>query len=122
VDDPATQSRNNPPLTFKPREFLFGLLVAAIIVFAVAGARWYVRARTPASVDSCYAQLKQLQGAKDTWALEHKKRAEDTPDWTNIIGPKAYIARMPVCPRGGTYSLGPVGEAPRCSVPEHVLP
>jgi hypothetical protein len=122
VDDPATQPSKNPPIAFKPREFILGLLVAASIVFAVAGARWYVRARSPASVDSCHAHLKQLQSAKDTWASEHQKRGEDVPSWSDIIGAKAYIARMPVCPRSGAYTLGPVGEAPRCSIPEHVLP
>jgi hypothetical protein len=122
VDDPATQSRNNPPLVFKPREFLFGLFVAAIIVFAVTATRWYVRARTTSAVSSCHVHLKQLQGAKDTWALKHNKRPDDMPNWTDIIGPKAYIAQRPLCPQGGTYALGSVAQAPRCSIAEHVLP
>ena len=29
---------------------------------------------------------------------------------------------MPVCPAGGVYTLNPVGLAPICSVPGHVLP
>jgi len=26
---------------------------------------------------------------------------------------------MPVCPGGGTYTIGPVGELPQCSIPGH---
>jgi hypothetical protein len=121
VDEQPTQSVNNPPIGFKPREFLLGLGVAVVIVLAVAGSRWYFRARTVSAVSSCYANLKQLEGAKSTWALEHQKRVEDVPNLSNIIGPKAYIAVMPACPQGGTYTLGPVGQPPRCSIPEHTL-
>jgi hypothetical protein len=117
-----TQPDRNSPTAFKPREFAAGLLIAVAVVFAIAGTRWYVRARTPSSCNSCIANLKQLEGAKDTWALEHGKQKEDIPNWNDIIGEKAYIWRMPECPRGGTYTLGPVAERPRCSIPEHVLP
>lgn len=122
MDEQPTQSVNNPPIGFKPREFLLGIAVAVVIVMAVAASRWYFRASTVSAANSCSANLKQLEGAKSTWALEHQKRAEDVPSRTNIIGPKAYIAVMPVCPQGGTYALGPVGESPRCSIPEHTLP
>jgi hypothetical protein len=122
VDNQTTPSRNNPAIGFKPREFALGLAVAAAIVFAVAGVRWLMNSKTVSAASSCYAHLKQLQGAKDTWALDHGKRAEDIPKLSDIIGPKAYISRMPLCPQGGAYTLAPVGQPPRCSVPHHVLP
>lgn len=121
MDDEPNQTRNNPPIGFKPREFGLGLLVAIAIVLSVVGTRWYVRARTSAAVDSCYANLKQLDGAKSIWAINHKKLPDDVPQWTDIIGPNAYIRDMPICHRGGTYILGPVGQPPRCSIPEHTL-
>ncbi|HTD85321.1 MAG TPA: hypothetical protein VK850_01985, partial [Candidatus Binatia bacterium] len=79
MDDPAREQRNNPPIAFKPREFVLGLIVAVAIVFAVAGSRWFVRARTTSSASTCQAHLKQLQAAKDGWALDNHKRAEDLP-------------------------------------------
>gem|GEM_PF-7056323 len=34
----------------------------------------------------CQANLKQLEGAKASWALEHDKTTNDTPTWAEIIG------------------------------------
>jgi general secretion pathway protein G len=116
------QPRQDLKAGFKPRQFFLGLCIGAIIVLAVAGTRWFVKARTVSAVSSCYANLKQLQGAKDSWALNNHKRDEDLPKWTDLIGPNGYIRQMPICPQGGTYSLGPVSEPVRCSVPDHVLP
>jgi hypothetical protein len=116
-----SHARKEPVAPFKPREFFFGLVVAGGVVFAVAGARWVTQSATVSAVSSCHANLKQLQGAKDSWASSHGKQREDVPTWNDLVGAKAYIARQPTCPSDGTYTLGPVGEAPRCSVPEHVL-
>jgi hypothetical protein len=33
-----------------------------------------------------------------------------------------YLRRWPVCPAGGTYTIGAIGEPPTCSVPDHKLP
>lgn len=116
MDEQPTQSRNNPAIAFNAREFVIGLAIAAVIVFSVAGTRWYVRARTVQAVDICQANLRQIDGAKQHWTSEH---GQEIPTWTNLVGPKAPIAQMPICPGGGTYTLGPVGQAPRCSIPEH---
>ena len=33
-----------------------------------------------------------------------------------------YLPQMPVCPSGGTYTLGtPEGDPPACSIPGHTL-
>lgn len=122
VEPAGPEPIKNPPIGFKPREFFVGIAVAAAIVFCVAGARWYVRARTPASVNGCIAQLKNLEGAKHTWAAANQKRDQDVPNWSDIVGPNAYIGHMPICPEGGTYTLGPVSDPPRCSIEDHVLP
>jgi hypothetical protein len=98
---------------------------AVILVMLAAGFNavcLYVRGRTGASFESCIAKLKQIDGAKATWALEHDKRYQDVPKWSDLIGETNYIRRMPICPRGGTYTLGAVGEPVRCTVTEHVLP
>jgi len=69
----------------------------------------------------CIANLKQLCGAKATWALEANKATNDVPTDADLFGPAAYIRTKPTCPQGGTYTLGRVDEDPRCSILMHNL-
>jgi hypothetical protein len=80
--------------------------------FAIA---WY---RQPGNGNSCIANLKQMDGAKATWALENKKTNSDIPTTNELYGVMNYA---PVCPRGGIYTLGRVDERVRCSIPGHTL-
>jgi hypothetical protein len=97
----------------------FAVLLFA--VFLVCCALFFDRreARTPTEV--CIANLKQLDGAKGVWALEHLKQTNRVPNWDDILGDTNYIHRIPICPLGGTYTLGSFEEPPRCSIPGHVL-
>lgn len=70
----------------------------------------------------CWATLKQIEGAKGEWAWEQHKTTNDIPLDADLFGTNAYIRFKPVCPEGGTYRLGRVGEKPTCSVPGHILP
>src|SRR5262245_52322413 len=102
----------------------FVFVISILTVFALGALVAipnFIRARTPASKCSCTANIKQLDGAKATWALEKHKTNTDTPAMTDIIGPPAYIRDAPVCPLGGQYILGRVEQMPRCTVPEHFL-
>lgn len=71
--------------------------------------------------NSCIANLKQIDGATQQWALETRKLAKDPVDWKGI---QAYLLRgvLPVCPGGGVYQPGVnVSASPSCSVPGHKL-
>jgi hypothetical protein len=75
------------------------------------------------SRSACINNLRQIDGAKEQWALENKK-----PDGAAVVeqgrnGLLAYIKGFarPVCPSGGIYTLGPVGTNPTCSIPGHKL-
>lgn len=72
----------------------------------------------------CIADLKQLQGAKATWALEKHKTGADTPKDSDLFGPGKYIRENPICRQGGTYRLGKIGEPVTCSLGgvNHTLP
>jgi hypothetical protein len=79
----------------------------------------FVKARTVSQENACINNLRQIDGAKQQWALEKGKQATDVPTWDDL---KPYLGRIPVCPAGGTYTIGPVGEKPTCSIPGHRLP
>jgi hypothetical protein len=77
--------------------------------------------RVPASQCSCLANLKQMNGAKATWAMEGKHTSSETPTDSDLFGDTLYIRCKPVCPQGGKYSLGSISENVRCGVPGHTL-
>ena len=88
----------------------FGLLVTSC------------KPRDPFEGASCIARLRMIEGSKDAWMLEHHKTTNDVVTWDDI---RPYLSRegkaIPVCPAGGTYSLGRLRESASCSVPEHKL-
>lgn len=71
-------------------------------------------------VNTCINNLRQIQGAKQQWALENNKAADAVPTPPEIVG---YLPnqQIPQCPGGGRYTLNAVGVAPTCSLPGHVL-
>lgn len=73
-----------------------------------------------AVVSTCINNLRQIQAAKQQWALEHNRTANDIPAPTEIA---AYLPnhQMPQCPGGGQYSINAVGAAPTCSIAGHAL-
>jgi hypothetical protein len=73
-------------------------------------------------VDSCIENLREIDSAKQQWALEQRKQITDTPTWKDLvpyIGHGGFV--MPICPDGGNYTIGTVGEKPTCTNPKHVL-
>ena len=69
----------------------------------------------------CINNLRQIEVAKQQWALENDKTADAIPFAEDLL---PYLSNMvfPVCPSGGTYTINAVGLLPTCSVPGHVLP
>jgi hypothetical protein len=87
----------------------------------------FVKARETAQTNACINNLRQIDAAKNEWALENNKTTNDIPtaqDLNQYI--KGGFASLH-CPAGGTYTIGRVGETPTCSLgttvtPAHVLP
>ncbi len=74
--------------------------------------------------NACVNNLRLIDSAKQQWALEFKKTADDIPiedDLQPYLG-RGQKGEMPICPLGGVYSFGPIKEAPRCTIAGHVLP
>jgi DNA repair exonuclease SbcCD ATPase subunit len=77
--------------------------------------------KTQRDILICITNLRQLDAAKQQWALEHNKTADATPTAQDIL-PYLKDNTLPACPAGGTYTLNAVGQVPTCSFPVHVLP
>src|SRR6267378_1363936 len=81
------------------------IVVAIIGLLAAIAIPNFVKARAASQKNACIANLKQIDGAKATWALEQKKTNTDTPGPTDIYGATQYIRDQPLCPGGGVYAL-----------------
>ena len=92
------------------------IVVAIIGLLAAIAIPNFVKARTSSQKNACIANLKQVEGAKATWALENKKTSSDTPNTTDLYGATNYIRDEPKCPGGGTYALNQVDQKPTCTL------
>ncbi|MFO1487432.1 MAG: hypothetical protein U1F65_03045 [Verrucomicrobiota bacterium] len=73
-----------------------------------------------ASRNACINNLRQLDAAKQQWALEHNKTADAQPAGPDIL-PYMPGNAVPICPAGGSYTLNGMSKSPTCSVPGHAL-
>jgi len=95
------------------------IVVAIIGLLAAIAIPNFVKARQASQKSACIANLKQIEGAKATWALEEKKTNADEPTDAQLFGPTLYIRVKPGCPANGTYTIAKVDTRPSCSVAEH---
>jgi hypothetical protein len=79
----------------------------------------FMKARTHPCQNACINNLRQIDGAKEQWALEHHKKAGEPVTKEDEIQINAYIkGGAPKCPSGDSnahYSYNAVGVAPTCS-------
>jgi prepilin-type N-terminal cleavage/methylation domain-containing protein len=98
------------------------IVVAIIGLLAAIAIPNFVKARTASQTSACIANLKQIQGAIATWALEAKKSSSASVATAQIFGAANYIKVKPSCPAGGSYTITTVQTAPTCGVSGHTLP
>jgi hypothetical protein len=102
------------------REMVGGLMMAPMGLMASIAMPSFIKARTVSQQNACINNLRQLDSAKEQWAMVKNAADGAAPVEAEVL---EYIkgAAMPTCPDGGTYTLNPIGESPACSDPEHVL-
>ena len=101
------------------------LSVMALVIFPIVGLLAaiavpnFVKAREASLRSGCVNNLRLIDNAKATWALENRKADGTLPSDNDLFGATKYVPQKPACPKGGIYSLEPVGTKPTCSVQEH---
>ncbi len=103
----------------KKRIPLFVRIMLGVAVLAGAGAlilpTVVMRAGCGPNKNSCIANLKQIDGAIQQWALEHNVAETNAPVLTEAL---QYLkgGKLPVCPFGGSYASGKtVADPPTCT-------
>jgi len=107
------------------------IVVAIIGLLAAIAIPNFVRARTTAQQNACINNLRQIDGAKQQWALEQKAGATSSPADSDI---QPYMGRgsaggLPACPSDSTknfdtsYTVNNVSTPPTCNIntTNHVL-
>ena len=102
------------------------IVVAIIGLLAAIAIPNFVRARKTSQTNACINNLRQIDGAKQSWALENGKKSTDTPAASDI---QVYLGRGDsgsvsnvACPlnpsailgASGSYNINAVGTPPSC--------
>ena len=107
------------------------IVVAIIGLLAAIAIPNFVKARETARKNTCINNLRLIDGAKQSWALENNADATATPSEGNIApylgrpgANNATLAGAGVkCPDSGTYTLNNVATKPSCTYGNnHALP
>jgi hypothetical protein len=90
-------------------------IIAVIGLLAAIAIPSFVKARDTAQRTACVANMRVLDHAKEEAALAHSLKAGDTVTDKDLA---PYVKGAPasmVCPKGGHYTLNPIGQDPECS-------
>mgnify|MGYP005835863219 CR=1 FL=1 len=86
------------------------LIIAVLLAIAIPN---FMRARETSRAKSCCSNLRQIETAKEQWAMDNK--ASNGDEVTDDLWPD-YIKAEPLCPSSGTYTIGAVGTNASCSI------
>jgi len=100
------------------------IVVAIIGLLATMALPNFLRSRRTAQRTACIQNLRQIDGAKQTWALEHTAGSAAVPALSDI---QPYLGRgtlgtAPTCPADASktfatsYSLNDLQTAPTCMI------
>lgn len=97
------------------------IVVAIIGLLAAIAIPNFVKARTTAQKNACIANLNQIKGAIEQWALENKKGPTAAVTLIDISGAadKHIVKELNAgldCPGGGTYAVTDVQTNPSCTL------
>jgi len=99
--------------------FVFGLVA---IIYGIGE---IYNARIEAARLKCIENLRLIEIGKELWDLERNwprnVHAQDRK-WNEVVGTNRPLTNIPLCPRGGNYTLGNMFTKAKCSIPGHTLP
>ena len=94
------------------------LIIGILLAIAVPS---FMNARERSRTNACRSNLRQIQAAKEQWAMETNQASTATPVQGDLM--PTYMKSWPACPAAGTYTIGRVDQNPTCSVGgAHALP
>ena len=89
------------------------LIIAILLAIAIPN---FLRARETSRAKSCTANLRQIETAKEQWAMDTKAAATAAPTAPNLVPDYMRGTGMPLCPSSGSYSIGDMNTRPACGI------
>jgi prepilin-type N-terminal cleavage/methylation domain-containing protein len=93
------------------------LIIGILVAIAVPN---FIRARESARARACVANLRQIDSAKEQYAMDNRLAQGGTIGTLASLcgsGTTTYIkGGVPLCPSSGDYTVNILGEDPTCSV------
>jgi prepilin-type N-terminal cleavage/methylation domain-containing protein len=87
------------------------LIIGILLAIAVPN---FVRAREGSRAKACQGNLKQMESAKEQWAMDTRAAAGAAVTQADIV--PNYMKSMPTCPSSGAYTIGDLNTTPVCAV------
>ena len=79
-----------------------------------------VPAKATAQKNACVNNLRMLDRAKEEWSLQKKDEKGAVVSMPDMMaGEHSLVREVPKCPGGGEYTLGVIGESPKCTLAEN---
>ena len=88
------------------------LIIAILLAIAIPN---FLRARESSKAKSCQGNLRQVETAKEQWAMDTKAAADATPLEADLA-PDYIKGSFPACPSAGGYTIGDMNTRPVCDV------
>jgi prepilin-type N-terminal cleavage/methylation domain-containing protein len=114
---PMSKTFKNARKAFTLIEIMIVVLIIGILL-AIAVPN-FVRARAASRQKSCVSNLRQIDSAKEQFAMDNRKKNGDSVTLaSDLVGATLYIKTEPKCPStDGTYTPNAIGTAPVCPNP-----
>jgi hypothetical protein len=95
-------------------------LAAPVGLMAAVAIPSFVKARTTSQKNACINNLRQIESAKDQWAIE-TGQTNGTSVTMKDLAPYLKNPQKIKCPSGGKYQLNPIGSETTCTEEGHKL-
>jgi len=119
------ENKSKSKRSFSPLGVVIILSILALV--ALVAIPNFIRARTTSAMNACINNLRQIDAAKQQWALENNKTNSDTIiTWEDV---KPYLGRGAMgsldsisCPHdltknsSNSYTLGDLSTKPKCKI------
>lgn len=94
------------------------IVVAIIGLLAAIAIPSFMKSRETAQKNACINNLRQIDAAKEQWALESGQQ-QAAAVITTAVNDYIKDSTTPNCPAKGTYAYSAVGTKPSCSITLH---